>query len=60
MHAPMTIYLSADIVARMIVAKITGQEWELPSWFPIHYLTNLDNIWRASMDIHNVDHDVSL
>ncbi|KAI9449965.1 FAD dependent oxidoreductase-domain-containing protein, partial [Lactarius psammicola] len=52
----------ADIVARMITAKITGQEWELPSWLPIHYLTNLDNFWRASMeDIHNVDHrDVPL
>jgi hypothetical protein len=56
----MTIHLSADVVARMIVAKITGVEWELPSWFPIHYLTSLDNIWRASMDIHNVDHDVPL
>ncbi|KAF8264508.1 FAD dependent oxidoreductase-domain-containing protein [Lactarius quietus] len=47
----------ADIVARMITAKITGDEWEMPPWFPIHYLTSLDNIWRASIeDIHNVDH----
>ena len=41
------------MVARMITAKITGEEWELPTWLPIHYLTSLDNIWRASMeDIH--------
>ncbi|KAH8980511.1 FAD dependent oxidoreductase [Lactarius hatsudake] len=47
----------ADIVARMITAEITGQEWELPSWLPRHYITSLDNFWRASMeDIHNVDH----
>lgn len=58
----MTIIPSADIVARMITAKITGDEWELPPWLPIHYLTNLDNFWRASReDIHSIDHhDVSL
>jgi glycine/D-amino acid oxidase-like deaminating enzyme len=52
----------ADIVARMITAKITGEEWELPSWLPIHYLTSLDSFWRESMeDIQIVDHhDVSL
>ncbi len=57
-----TTHLSADIVARMITAKITDQEWELPSWLPIHYLTSLGNFWRASMEnIHNVDHhDVPL
>jgi hypothetical protein len=57
-----TIHLSADIVARMITAKITGEEWELPSWLPIHYLTSLDSFWRESMeDIQIVDHhDVSL
>jgi hypothetical protein len=39
----MTRHPSADIVARMIVSKITGQEWELPPWFPLHYLTSLDH-----------------
>ncbi|KAH9989908.1 FAD dependent oxidoreductase [Russula compacta] len=33
----------ADIVARMITSKITGQKWELPSWFPLHYLTTEDD-----------------
>ena len=41
-----TIHLSADIVAQMIWTKITGDKWELPSWLPIHYLTNLDKFWR--------------
>ncbi|KAH9964389.1 FAD dependent oxidoreductase [Lactifluus volemus] len=33
----------ADIVARMIASKITGQEWEIPPWFPSHYLTSLEH-----------------
>lgn len=57
-----TIHLSADIVARMITAKLTDDEWELPSWLPIHYLTSLDNRWRGPIeDIQTVDHhDVPL
>ena len=57
-----TIHLSADIVARMITAKLTDDEWELPSWLPIHYLTSLDNLWREPIeDIQTVDHhDVPL
>jgi len=39
----MTGNLSAEIVARMIASKITGQEWELPPWLPLHYLTTLDD-----------------
>jgi hypothetical protein len=39
----MTRDYSADIVARMIASKITGQSWELPDWFPLHYLTILDD-----------------
>ena len=39
----MTRDRSAEIVARMIVSKITGQEWELPPWLPLHYLTTLDD-----------------
>lgn len=40
---PMTRDHSADIVARMIASKITGQSWELPHWFPLHYLTISDD-----------------
>jgi hypothetical protein len=36
-----TIHHSADVVARMIASEITGLEWELPQWLPLHYLTNL-------------------
>ena len=39
----MTRGCSADIVARMIASKVTGQSWELPHWFPLHYLTVLDD-----------------
>jgi hypothetical protein len=37
----MTRHHSADVLARMIASEITGQEWELPQWLPLHYLTNL-------------------
>ena len=39
----MTGLCSADIVARMIASKVTGKEWQLPPWLPLHYLTNLPN-----------------
>lgn len=38
----------ADVVARIIASEITGQEWELPQWFPLHYLTNLPNRFESS------------
>jgi len=38
----------ADIVARMIASKITGNPWELPYWLPLHYLTTLDDSQQAS------------
>jgi hypothetical protein len=43
----MTRDRSADIVARMIASKITGREWELPPWLPLHYLTTLDDSQQA-------------
>jgi hypothetical protein len=44
----MTRHRSADIVARMIASKIRGQEWELPPWLPLHYLTNLPKRFQSS------------
>ena len=41
--SPMTGDRSAEIVAHMIASKITGQEWKLPPWLPLHYLTTLDD-----------------
>ncbi len=43
----MTRDRSADIVARMIASKITGREWELPPWLPLHYVTTLDDSQQA-------------
>jgi hypothetical protein len=44
----MTGHRSADIVARMIASKITSQEWELPPWLPLHYLTDLPKRFESS------------
>ena len=40
-HSLMLIIFScsAEVVASMIKARITGEEWTKPYWFPEHYLT---------------------
>ncbi|KAI0057377.1 FAD dependent oxidoreductase [Artomyces pyxidatus] len=30
----------ADVVSRMILARIQGTEWEQPDWLPVHYITS--------------------
>ncbi|KAH9957017.1 FAD dependent oxidoreductase-domain-containing protein [Russula dissimulans] len=51
----------ADIVARMIVSKITDREWELPPWLPLHYLTTLNDSLPVVCNTSNglcVTHDL--
>ncbi|KAI0248770.1 FAD dependent oxidoreductase-domain-containing protein [Lactifluus subvellereus] len=44
----------ADIVARMITSKITGQGWELPQWLPLHYLTTPGCLQQAPRNNYGV------
>lgn len=30
---------SAEVVANMITAELSGREWVVPEWLPRHYLT---------------------
>ncbi|KAI9455035.1 FAD dependent oxidoreductase-domain-containing protein [Russula earlei] len=45
----------ADVLARIIAFKITNQEWELPPWFPLHYLTTREDSHREMCNIHHLD-----
>jgi len=35
---------SAEVVAGMITAKIAGENWTIPEWFPNRYLTYDDRV----------------
>jgi hypothetical protein len=32
-------YISAQVVAQMVVSEISATEWTIPDWLPKHYLT---------------------